>query len=532
NIEEENIEENEENAADAMPLSTEAELICGKEEIILHEHDADCLDEDGNLICGKLQILEHVHSEECFYEEEMPLDADVLYCGIELSEEHEHDAFCYGCWKLICPLEEHQHSEECEAPGALSEEEEAEIEALIERIAALPDREDFEARLLAEKEAENWTAYRDYWVETRRQVQEAFAAYDLLDENQKSLVSNIFILEDLEYLLSAEEFPAELPEELQSSTEEAAAGGMLLGSVAPWEISLSIPLQVFCENAKNNTEFNLSLLEVTAYEAGNWSFGETLQSLRCVARSGKPAEEEFRLSYPVGSSGSFYYGLRLEGDEPYVQYDDTYYVLQVLLEQDAESVENRARLAKAWRNGSEELAVPEEEIRFENQKTSSLTVTLSLNGFSGETEPFAFVAELSEASSGLSLGSTAAEVSQSLEGTEITFELRDGESICIENIPAGSDIRVQEILKAGFTAYHKLGEGGRLQAGESVVITDLAEAQNITLYFVNSSGYVLPQTGGHGTMVYRLGGLLAILLSGTILLLFNIARRKEGRDAL
>ena len=45
---------------------SEPELICGKEEIVLHQHTAGCWDESGMLTCGKREVLEHVHSDICF----------------------------------------------------------------------------------------------------------------------------------------------------------------------------------------------------------------------------------------------------------------------------------------------------------------------------------------------------------------------------------------------------------------------------------------------------------------------------------
>ena len=42
---------------------SEPELICGKEEIVLHQHTAGCWDESGMLTCGKREVLEHVHSD-------------------------------------------------------------------------------------------------------------------------------------------------------------------------------------------------------------------------------------------------------------------------------------------------------------------------------------------------------------------------------------------------------------------------------------------------------------------------------------
>ncbi len=121
------------------PAETAAEpqLICGREEIVLHTHDASCFDESGALICGLVQVLEHVHGPECFSTEAAPADTETLTCTVpegagahlhgegcydetgqlicqlEETSGHIHGPLCYGVWELTCGLEEHVHGPEC-----------------------------------------------------------------------------------------------------------------------------------------------------------------------------------------------------------------------------------------------------------------------------------------------------------------------------------------------------------------------------------------------------------------------------------
>lgn len=97
----------EENA-DAQP-----ELVCPKEEIILHRHTPECRDADGNLICGQRQILQHQHGEECFQTRQIPVDTETLTCT---DENHVHTPRCYGQWELTCGMEEHTHGPDCTQP--------------------------------------------------------------------------------------------------------------------------------------------------------------------------------------------------------------------------------------------------------------------------------------------------------------------------------------------------------------------------------------------------------------------------------
>lgn len=94
-------------------VATEPVLVCGKAEILLHEHTADCLDESGNLICGKIQVLEHQHTDACFETVEEPADTEALTCTLPEDEKHTHTALCYSTWELTCDMEEHTHTEEC-----------------------------------------------------------------------------------------------------------------------------------------------------------------------------------------------------------------------------------------------------------------------------------------------------------------------------------------------------------------------------------------------------------------------------------
>ena len=123
----------------------EPELICEKEEIVLHEHtleecyqlDESDPDAEPILTCEKTVVLEHVHSDSCFRTVEKPADMETLTCGLtegegahthdnscrdengelvcplEESAGHQHSPLCYGTWELNCGLEEHTHTLAC-----------------------------------------------------------------------------------------------------------------------------------------------------------------------------------------------------------------------------------------------------------------------------------------------------------------------------------------------------------------------------------------------------------------------------------
>lgn len=95
------------------PIAVEPVLVCGREEVILHEHDASCRDASGSLICGKPQVLAHQHTDACFETVEELVDMENLTCTLSEDENHTHTFLCYGTWELTCDKEEHIHTKEC-----------------------------------------------------------------------------------------------------------------------------------------------------------------------------------------------------------------------------------------------------------------------------------------------------------------------------------------------------------------------------------------------------------------------------------
>ena len=144
-------------------VPAEPSLICGKEDIILHEHSSGCFDGNGNLICGTPQVLEHVHTDACFQNTEGSADTE----------------------ELTCDLEEHTHSAACPVIGM---------------IEALPTRQSVEERIAAFEEAGDEAGSEAYLAELKTQVQEACDAYAALPEEEQAKVTNVERLTALEWL--------------------------------------------------------------------------------------------------------------------------------------------------------------------------------------------------------------------------------------------------------------------------------------------------------------------------------------------
>ena len=85
-------------------------LQCGMAEKILHEHNEFCVGADGELKCRLPGLQEHLHSDGCWSD-------DTLICGRQAISTHSHDASCRDeSGSLICGIltaDFHIHTEDC-----------------------------------------------------------------------------------------------------------------------------------------------------------------------------------------------------------------------------------------------------------------------------------------------------------------------------------------------------------------------------------------------------------------------------------
>lgn len=82
----------------------------------------------------------------------------------------------------------------------LSEEEQAQVDAVIALIEALPTQEEVTEKFAAFEEAEDEEGYQTYYLELSKQVRAAREAYEALSEKQKAAVTNVEKLLQYEWL--------------------------------------------------------------------------------------------------------------------------------------------------------------------------------------------------------------------------------------------------------------------------------------------------------------------------------------------
>ena len=95
-------------------------LVCGQEEAEGHQHTDACYEtqETKVLICGQEETEDHPHGETCYETQ----TAQVLICGQEEAGGHTHSADCFVS-ELSCEKEEHIHTDICYADGTADVEE-------------------------------------------------------------------------------------------------------------------------------------------------------------------------------------------------------------------------------------------------------------------------------------------------------------------------------------------------------------------------------------------------------------------------
>lgn len=186
-----------------LPAITLEKTFCGMEE---HTHSDACYtkseENPDTLTCGLAESPGHAHTESCFDEN------GELVCTEQL-EAHTHTERCYGTWTLTCTLPEHTHNTDCTTLMALSEEDRAEVEAVIALIDQLPSYEEITAQLEAFSEAEDSEGEEEYLAVVHALVEKAYRAYMALDEDLREYVTNADKLMELEFIWSVATYAAD-----------------------------------------------------------------------------------------------------------------------------------------------------------------------------------------------------------------------------------------------------------------------------------------------------------------------------------
>jgi len=213
-------------------------------------------------------------------------------------------------------------------------------------------------------------------------------------------------------------------------------------------------------------------------------------------------------------------------------YDENFYMVRLgVQEVEGETV---VMPVSVFKNGTEWVSNADVPIPFINQKINGFTVSKEVVNISGPVDPeeeFSFEAIVTtEGGTAYNSIPEGANYTVDNETGKVSFKLKHGESLTIP-VPEGVTVTVTETTTTGYTTSHQITYGtqepGAIVRGETTGNITMDE-NGVEVHFINRTGYELPKTGGSGTMPYRLGGLLLMVVS-IGLGIFRM-RRKSSRN--
>lgn len=262
------------------------------------------------------------------------------------------------------------------------------------------------------------------------------------------------------------------------------------------------------------------------------------------------ADFEFLLSYLEKEiaelPATYYYRMaELAYDDPdsetdsSFRRDETVYIIEVQVSKDSDG-KLQADIRNRWRQESTGLTLlgEGENISFENLLLADLIIGKTVRGSQTEQE-FAFTISLVDSEGDPVTGTFALMRNGSLEDiSSIQFQVKEGaaessaeitlkndETVTIRGLPYGARWTVTETEAEGYLASYSLGEG-EARAGNQAEGT----VDGTTVQFVNTAAYELPESGGTGTISYRMVGIMLLLISGFLLIYQYHKHRKEVRN--
>lgn len=242
-----------------------------------------------------------------------------------------------------------------------------------------------------------------------------------------------------------------------------------------------------------------------------------------------PAGFSFTINYvqveQTELPAEFYYRITENGAEDNLP-NGTVYVAEVTVNTD-ETGDFAAFVSRMWKNGVEITEISDFSADFDNTITGGLTLEKLVDGGTeAQNQEFTFTITLDPGTTGIPLPTEyPASTGETLplnESNQIVLTLKHGERVTISGIPVGVSWKIEETGAEGFTVETSVGD----VTGTGTVTEGSVTTGNTSVVYTNRQTYVLPETGGTGTIIYSLAGLILTL---TALCLMYIAkkRRKE-----
>lgn len=327
------------------------------------------------------------------------------------------------------------------------------------------------------------------------------------------------------------------------SNGEQASGTIVVDSTVGVTVTnsengttLQIPVKKTVPNSDGTERtFAFALVQVTDSKGDTLLDGGVSQTAEVTAKDTSVCAFTLQylqkeiLSYPA----VYYYRVtEITGDEK-LYYDESVYVVEVTVWEGL-----TAKVTGIYKDGTKvqetEIGAENEwALEFENILLGDLSLTKQVTGGSSD-QKFTFTIKLEKGNSGLESlpetydavwnhgGGEPEETQVSFTNGVLTVEIGHGESLTIQGIPRGVGWKITENNAKGYNVSWTTDDGS---IQNNVVTGDIINVEN-SVICLNAMAYKLPETGGTGTKVYIMAGVL--LMSSSFCLLYK-KRRNAGR---
>lgn len=334
---------------------------------------------------------------------------------------------------------------------------------------------------------------------------------------------------------------------------------------APVEVNKDIQIIAYNTESNDNVQINVTK-QFIDYDDINRKFTFVLeQVLDQTGTSSLGIVQTTELDYPTTTSGmliipyrysdlssseqKFYYKVYEQNDSlENVVYDTGYAIIEVTVKRYKDSTTRKetvdAQITKYWLYEYEGKLVSDEELEtketgfiFKNTLVGDLKITKELIGSSLNDDSFEMTVKLTDSQDNPISGTftallTAAD--NTTTNTTITFDsngetkfsLKQNESLKINDLPYLSKWTVTETITENFD-YDVLYYNNGTESDNPDCSYGVINAVDNHSKVLNNTKYALPETGGDGTYLYTLGGVLLMMISFIVYLILK--RREEVR---
>ncbi len=285
--------------------------------------------------------------------------------------------------------------------------------------------------------------------------------------------------------------------------------------------------------------FRFTMTQVTDHTGATAVEGGRTDALELTYPMAQDAQTpQFTIAYPAVEfpEGTVfpverYYRITEEADASKadtIAYDDSIYVAKVSISKAADG-EMEAQIVNWYQDGAVKTGATAAE--FENLRLTTLTLGKNMPNAVSDLS-FSFTINLTRG--GMPVTGTfpavRTEVTAVTEETVVfdetgtaTVSLAPTQRLELRRIPVGADWTITEQNGEQFSVSYRIDEGEEVyQTAASGTSLPVA---GTTVIFINRYGYLLPTTGGAGTIPYIFGGLLLMAAP----LKYNRSQKKRGR---